>query len=212
MHMPQDSLEHIRIILEVRHKRLNLNFATTTGELPFYQEYTIPYGSSRVAFTACTILRDLALAEQSTLLDIFGDIISKWGGAVAANVVESRAKEKEFVDKYCREHDITTTICDIRKALASVDLLAVCTENLPAFAIVPKDEKSPLNLVAFHHRAEGDKDIFFFSPLLPRTESFLEQGLLSPENFQPGNGFDVITVCTAMAIVHEARRLVGTLI
>ena len=206
-------------LLHARDTRMFSNPTNQTARLPiFSHDGPAPLApDSRLAYIACTTLRDLATAENDILWEVYGDIISKWKGSTTQGILESLREQYNWVQEFRHRTDpvdIARTISNIRKTLATLNLEHVPSISLPAFATHVSEEVEVLkSVIALHHRSEKDKNTIYILPFLPRIEQLIEASLLSPGlGFDPGHDFDVAVISTAKAMVHESRHVVGTLV
>ena len=188
---------------------------------------------SELGFFAHKTLRDLALASDDILWEVYGGIISKWQGSTAGDILECLRDEINHVQEYRNKTDPKTTsqiFSDIRKALATVELILVPKKKLPAFARYMSADEEILEqvffifyfsnlfsfaeqVVALYHRSEDTKNSIFILPFLLRVEELIQASQLSPNKaHDPGHDLDVAIVTTAKTIIQESRHLVGTLV
>ena len=107
---------------------------------------------SELGYFAHKTLCDLALASDDILWEVYGGVISKWQGSTARDILECLRDEINHVQEYRNKTDPKTTsqiISDIRKALATVELIFVPQKKLPAFARYVSADEEILEQVFF---------------------------------------------------------------
>ncbi|KAJ7058128.1 hypothetical protein C8F01DRAFT_1149674 [Mycena amicta] len=209
------STQVLAALLAARDARCNVDHVQKTASIPAIDNvFTL---SCQVAYYAVDTLRCLATAREEDLWSIFGDVISRWTASAPASVMaEKVADERRWITQYRSSHpetDMTPILLKIRRCLCTVDLVYVPFTSVPALATRLSTEPSTLHkTLAFHHRAD-DKNTIYLSSFLPHLELLLQEGDLAPTTaFKTGFEMDVLVVSIAMAIIHESRHLVGTLV
>ncbi|KAJ6482416.1 hypothetical protein C8R45DRAFT_301988 [Mycena sanguinolenta] len=171
---------------------------------------------SKVAYAAYKTLAALATAESTLLWRHFGDILAQWPGAASSNVEEACRQERAWVDSFREKAsaEADALIIKVREAIASVKLQYVPVESFPAFIdFTSANDGERLKLdtaLCIHHCSQQNIDTIFVFPFLPQLEDYIKHGLMS--SLQSTSFLDVIIVATAKSIIHETRRMVGTLI
>ncbi|KAF7377543.1 hypothetical protein MSAN_00176600 [Mycena sanguinolenta] len=161
---------------------------------------------SRIAYTAYKVLRDLATLDDELLWHHFGDIISKWPGCTSSqNVQEAMAHERAWVASFRQNAtaDGDGKILAIRKAIASIRLEFLSPTSFAAVASSPDEQDALAHCTAMYHKSEHK---ILIPPFFPRVEELVRAKEI------PEDCWDAVVVSVAKTMVHEVRRMVGTLL
>ncbi|KAJ7058229.1 hypothetical protein C8F01DRAFT_1256105 [Mycena amicta] len=206
-------------LLAARDTRCEVDNDRKTARLPGIRPVRFTMTSaSHVAFCALYTLRALAGANDESLWDIYGDVISRWtASAPASTMAEKIEDSKHWVTEYRNNHPVSETdltLDKIRRCLCTVDLVYVPFEAVYTLAAELSTDTSALHkAIACHHRTDQHKNTIFLTYFLVRLEILVQQGYLAPNTaVQEGYEMDVLVVSMAKAIIHESRHLVGTLL